>query len=193
MTYDPVAYWQERGRDYRFTRDRRAEFECIRQALEGMEPRSVLEVGAGWGHVYRHLRKHDSPVLASFRMCDFVESMRDGCERETGIRPDQWDGSVLPYPDGSFDAVLSAACLQHVPPVDLDTVFAEHVRVARRWLFVTAFVASGRKLPAYDALHDYPALFAGHGLSVVEPWYFYRGRAIAAGIWLHACWLLEKS
>ena len=54
------------------------------------------------------------------------------------------DAAQLPFPDGRFDLVLSAAMLHHV--IEWDTALAEAVRVLR----------PGGRLVGYDMLNTIP-------------------------------------
>lgn len=49
-----------------------------------------------------------------------------------------YDGSVLPFEDGSFDVVVSLDTLEHVPPSGRTHFMAECLRVACRTLLVAA-------------------------------------------------------
>lgn len=189
--YDPRQYWQQRGLAYYVRQDSADELEAIRLMLERLQPANILEVGSGWGRMYQHLAKHSSSIASNFRMCDFVESMLDGCEQKTGIRPDLWDGQTLPYADDSFDVVLSIAVLQHVPPANLDGIFAEHVRVSRQWLYVTALIRGAGKRVVTTWGHRYGSLFTGL-VDVVEMTRWHGGKQIIKGEWGRAHWLLRK-
>ena len=61
--------------------------------------------------------------FCNYHMCDFVESMRYNCLRNTDILPDYWNGITLPYPDKRFDFVISFSVFLHVPPADIRSRF----------------------------------------------------------------------
>lgn len=173
------ACWQERGWHYSPRPPLRGEFGNMVAWLRKADPESILEVGAGWGRIYSYLKPLG--LARHFAMCDFVDSMRQMCFLKTGILPDHWDGYTLPYRDNHFDLVLSFSTLQHVPPEQIGAVFAEHVRVSDRWLFIAVW-AHGDWPGLYD--HDYPGLFKAHSLEVAKARVFGKRR--------RAHWLLEK-
>lgn len=160
--YDPVRYWQRRGAHYRGKRTP-GELEQLAGALRQLQPVDVLEVGSGAGRLLSYLREHVvlQDIGAEYSMCDFVDSMIDSCEHRTGVRPDKWDGERLPYSDRAFDLVISFSVLLHVPPSALARLWAEHVRVSNRWIYV-ASMASSAVMPALHCfVHDYVRLFEG--------------------------------
>ena len=112
-----------------------------RQELAG----DVLEIGCGSGAMAAEaLRKHPGVRLTA---TDFDESMVDAARTrlaEFGPRVDvrQADAIALPFPDGSFDVVLSFIMLHHV--IQWEQAFAEMARVLR---------PDGR-LIGYDLLGD---------------------------------------
>lgn len=151
-TYVPSIYWETHGKCYS-REDVEWELDNLSRWIEQLKPTSILDVGPGWGHVYLHLS--NTGYAGDFAMCDFVESMRQGCKEATGILPDKWDGKTLPYDDDAFDLVLSFWVLLHVQPIYLDQVFREHIRVTRHWLsIVTLFECNGDLAP-HCFIHDY--------------------------------------
>lgn len=85
---------------------------------------SVLEIGPGSGHTTWLLRSWGHSVTT----CDF----------DPGTRPDVV-GSVtsLPFADCSFDTVLAAEVLEHLPFGQFDLCLRELARVTRRAAVVT--------------------------------------------------------
>jgi SAM-dependent methyltransferase len=87
------------------------------------KPRRVLEVGPGPGEVSeRMLEELGREVLA----IDVSERMVELC-RERGVDARVGDVQELPFPDGSFELVVAAWVLFHVP--DLARGLAEIARV----------------------------------------------------------------
>jgi ubiquinone/menaquinone biosynthesis C-methylase UbiE len=115
-------------------------------ALQGHELRGdVLEIGCGSGAMAAEaLRKYPDVRLTA---TDFDESMVEVARRrlsEFGSRAEvrQADATALPFPDGSFDVVLSFIMLHHV--VQWERAFAETARMLR----------PGGRLIGYDLLGD---------------------------------------
>ncbi len=115
-------------------------------ALQGNELRGdVLEIGCGSGAMAAEtLRRFPDVRLTA---TDFDESMVEVARRrlsDFGSRADvrQADATALPFPDGSFDAVLSFIMLHHV--LQWEQAFVEAARMLR----------PGGRLIGYDLLAD---------------------------------------
>ena len=181
-SFDPHKYWQNRGTSYPATSDKIAGEMDVMAAWIAMHTSSILDVGSGWGRVYLYLKERG--LTGAYKMVDFVDSMREGCQKRTGILPDKWDGKFLPYADKSFDLVLSVEVLLHVPPADIVRILAEHARVSRRWLYIVTVGTCYKPLGAHCFWHDYLRLFSDTRLYVADAHFFRRG--------LRVHWILEK-
>lgn len=102
-------------------------------SLQEFEPHGdVLEIGAGSGAMAAELlARHDQLTMT---VTDFDQEMVDAASARLAAFGDrvtvrQADATALPFPDGSFDAVLSWIMLHHT--VDWDKALAESVRVLR--------------------------------------------------------------
>jgi SAM-dependent methyltransferase len=97
--------------------------EVLWRTIETWSPRRVLEVGGGEGELaermQRDLHAEVSFVDLSPRMVELA--------RARGIDAEEGDVQQLRFEDGSFDTVVSAWMLYHVP--DLDAALAEIARV----------------------------------------------------------------
>lgn len=85
----------------------------------------VLEVGCGWGELAARL---ELEAEASVVGVDLSPRMVE-LARQRGVDAIVGDVQELEYPDGSFDAVVAAWMLYHVP--DLDRALGEIARVLR--------------------------------------------------------------
>lgn len=181
--FDPQTYWQNRGTSYAVTISKvKNEMEALAAWIGYHEPANILDVGSGWGRVYNYLKTHGLTV--DYAMVDFVESMRQGCKRQTDILPDKWNGKVLPYAHRAFDLVLSVDVLLHVPSVDIKHVFAEHVRVSNRWLYIITNGTVYKPLAKHCFWHDYLRLFSANKLYIADAKFWQRG--------MRTHWILEK-
>lgn len=92
----------------------------------------LLDVATGTGDVALLARNHHP--TAQIIGVDLTWAMLCSAQRKAGIPATAltWavsDGLALPFPDASFDAVISAFMLRNVP--DVRCAFAEQVRVVR--------------------------------------------------------------
>ena len=116
--------------------------------LQGVAPSGEgLEIGAGVGAMSAQLLT----LYPKFRMVatDYdtelvamAEQVLAGFGRRASVQ--RADAAQLPFPDGRFDLVLSAAMLHHV--IEWDQALAEAVRVLR----------PGGRLVGYDMLNTVP-------------------------------------
>jgi len=118
-SYAAFAEWIERTEPYAFD-------VLAKHAWAG---KRVLEVGCGQGTVLNHLARRGAVMCGVDMSMVSIERTRAGA-RELGHHVDvaQADAESLPFPDASFDAVVSFGVLHHTP----DT--AESVREVRRVL-----------------------------------------------------------
>jgi demethylmenaquinone methyltransferase/2-methoxy-6-polyprenyl-1,4-benzoquinol methylase len=90
----------------------------------------LLDVGTGTGDVALNAQAHcpDCCVVG----LDPTAAMLMQAQQKSESRPPYWtcgDGQALPYPDDTFDAVISAFLMRNVP--DVATALAEQARVVR--------------------------------------------------------------
>lgn len=136
---DPRSYWTLRGgTDYfREQEDQPARTErsdWLAEQVARYRPESILEVGCGYGKQLRAFRCHlDVPMVgvdfSPSQLAQAVEFLR-GMDRISLILA---SGQRLPFPDRSFDLVLTSAVILHNPPPDAERIRKEVVRVARRF------------------------------------------------------------
>ena len=112
-----------------------------------MTGKTVLDVGAGSGRLAFAAAEKASWVYASEPVGTMREFMRDKIMREGIENIRVLDGLVteLPFPDGTFDVVMSG----HVFGEDWDTELAEFTRVCKRsgWLLNCPGDSVGNILP----------------------------------------------
>lgn len=163
--YDARQFWERRGRNYR-TPDQSQELVAVAEMVRATAPANILDVGSGYGRMYEYLKPLG--LTENYTMCDFADSMRHRCERETGILPDDWDGITLPYADDSFDLVFTFSVFLHVIPEHVRGFFAEQARVSRRYIYVATLREWEGTLGSHCFVHDYLKLFEESRFKVVR-------------------------
>ena len=124
------AYYARIAADYDHAGDNALGLAFLRGMLDLLGIRSVLDVGAGNGHVLLAL-KAMSPQLRVVGIEPSAEMRAIG--HANGLAKDELidgDGRTLPYPAEAFDLVCEFAMLHHV--AEPSRIVDEMLRVARR-------------------------------------------------------------
>jgi len=129
--------------------------------------RRLLEVGAGTGQDSVFFAENGLSVVA----IDLSPAMVERC-REKGLDARVLDltGLTGEFAAGSFDAVWSMNCLQHVPTPDLPPVI-EQIRAVLRpggLFYFGAWGGDGTEGLLADDSHDPPRFFAWRTMAQVE-------------------------
>jgi ubiquinone/menaquinone biosynthesis C-methylase UbiE len=84
--------------------------------LDGVQPRRILEIGVGEGHVMTRVRERfPDATLAGL---DLPDQDLAGHWRQAGLPCLFGDATRLPFADGTFDLVMAIEVLEHVPTPD---------------------------------------------------------------------------
>jgi pseudaminic acid biosynthesis-associated methylase len=94
---------------------------------------SVLEVGCTQGDNLVHLARH-VPAERIWGVDVNPIVLQRLREHVPGVHPLLGVARELPFPDDSFDLVLTVGLLIHIPDDTLEQVMGELVRVSRRWV-----------------------------------------------------------
>jgi SAM-dependent methyltransferase len=136
---DPRLYWTLRGGEEYFREQedqpaRSSRSLWLAERIASYRPTSILEIGCGYGKQIRAIRRHlDVPVVGldfSPSQLKLAVSYLNGLG---GIELVMGSGRSLPFPDKSFDLVLTSAVLLHNPPREAESIRREVLRVARRY------------------------------------------------------------
>jgi len=136
---DPREYWTLRGgidyfREQEGQERRTQRAEWMARRIARYQPTSILEIGCGYGKQIRALRAN--LVGVPITGIDFSASqlamaqvyLQDAGPVDFALS----SGGRLPFPDQSFDLVLTSAVILHNAPPLAELIRREVVRVARR-------------------------------------------------------------
>jgi SAM-dependent methyltransferase len=167
---DPRHYWTLRGGDDYFreqegqpSRSRRAEW--IADRLASYRPRSILEVGCGYGKLLHELRRRlDIPLVGIDFSPTQLRQARHYLAGRNGIGLLLSRGERLPFPDDSFDMVVTSAVILHNPPPVAERIRREIIRVSRR--FAGHHEETDRSYNRYG--YDTSAWYRAHRIALAE-------------------------
>jgi demethylmenaquinone methyltransferase/2-methoxy-6-polyprenyl-1,4-benzoquinol methylase len=106
--------------------------------LAGLPPARVLDVACGTGFLTRHLQGEVTGLDQSASMLEITAS------RGAGIRTVQGDAVPLPFPDGSFDRLLTGHFYGHLLAEERIAFLAEARRVAGELVVVDSAERDGQ-------------------------------------------------
>jgi len=186
MTYDPKIYWENRGKDYKVSVDTTLELKNLSDLVKQYSKAGdfFLEIGSGYGRVFKFLVDDDALLNRCYLMCDISETMIAECKKRTGIAPKLWDGENLTYKKDAIDFIISFSVLLHVPPDKIFDHMKEMVRVAQKYIYIATYVGSDEGLAEHCFSHDYFLYFHVFNLKIIDEQWFMDGKRIN--------WLLEK-
>lgn len=132
-------------------------FWSILKQLKKLDFDSVLDVGAAEGYMAAVIR---DLFGVRVRSCDLSQEACKRAKEIFNVDGDTVDGVSLPYPDGSFDVVITSESLEHIP--DYPRVLNELLRIARKAVIVTvphdgpeAIAKSLKEKTPHGHLHDF--------------------------------------
>lgn len=182
FTYNPKRYWSIKGISYRDEYHRRFErrlretgydrnLSLITETLKQLEFTSLLDVGCGYG-LYLQQIDRVFPKLEKIHGCDISPTMVEEAKHFLGypskIVIDETDGKHLPYPDKSFDSVMTYGVCIHVTHENIEDFIREILRVSKK---VFLLIESSRGTDGFEYFsHDYPAIFhkLGYALQTLK-------------------------
>jgi len=136
---DPRQYWTLRGgvdyfREQEDQPNRTARAEWIAGRIARYRPTSILEIGCGYGKQLREIRGlWDVPMVGlDFSPTQLAQARHyltdlDRVDLVLGT------GASLPFPDRSFDLVLTSAVILHNPSPSAEQIRREVIRVSKRY------------------------------------------------------------
>jgi len=167
--YDPISYWNTRGKvrgaEWNLASlDNLVDWYLLYFGIDYIA--TALDIGCAWGRALRRFKQRN--VAIDMTMCDISESHLELCKKEHNVDPDLWDGKTLPYDNESFDLVISNSILLHVPKETIQEVWDEQIRVSRKHLFVGTYYKGVGNIGPHCFSHDYEVLIENSNLKVVN-------------------------
>ncbi len=139
LYHDPRTYWTWRGGEdyFREQEDQQARTErslWLAKQIASFQPRSILEIGAGYGKQLRAIRQqfHSPMVGLDFSPTQLAKAS-NYLRGLSEVRLVLGDGQSLPFPDNAFDLVLTSAVILHNEPERAQRIRKEVIRVGRQW------------------------------------------------------------
>ena len=165
MSYEPVAYWRERGKTYEQVFRRTPAFEAQEAAfaefVSHLDYASVLDVGCGFGRM--------GPILVAGRVNVEYVGIDVSADMLRGARRLVPDGDFVRSPLEDFDPagrkwdlVLASEFLMHIPLAGVAAAIAKLRSMTGRHLITidwTEPLAAGRRILPHNVIHDYGTLF----------------------------------
>jgi len=133
----------------------------------------VLDMGCGRGEVLLACARAGAEVAGIDYSGDAVEISRETLAGVAAAELVQGDVAALPWPDASFDRVLSGDVIEHLDPADAAGMLREAHRVLRPGGRLVVHTAPNRLfLDLAWPVARWPLIAAGHGESVrrLEAW-----------------------
>lgn len=170
------SYWKQPNR-----RDESSSDDPVplaRQILTASGPGRILDIGCGMGALVRELLKQGADAYGLDVSSVAVARCNDAIPGRFHVA----SVLALPFPDDSFDTLISTNCLEHLAPEDVAPALLEMHRVCRKNLFLhvatgpdgdghwhltienrgwwekAAFAVGFRKHPLYYAITPFHAL-----------------------------------
>lgn len=147
-----------------------------RRQVAHLAPRAgmrVLDLGCGRGEVLLACAQAGAEVSGIDYAPAAVAISRDTLDEYPAAEVVAGDVTALPWPDASFDAVLSGDVIEHLVPADADAMLREAHRVLRPGGRLVLHTAPNRLFLAVTwPLARWPLIWAGHRVTVdrLEHW-----------------------
>jgi SAM-dependent methyltransferase len=164
------TYWTLRGGDDYFREQEGQEARVLRarwvaQRLAPYHPESILEVGCGYGRMlYELAARFDIPLTGIDFSATQLQAARRFLTPTSPIALVLGRGERLPFPDRSFDMVVTSAVILHNPAAAAEAMRREVLRVARRFTAHNEETDSSYNRFGYDTA----AWYRARGIELAE-------------------------
>lgn len=167
-TYNPTAYWTERGKNYyklqkEHTRAGRLQQKALTDYLKTIQFDSVLEIGCGYGRITQLIAEQFKP--RTYHAIDL--SQHQIAKARERIPCGVWfDVSTIQEFKAvrKYDLVLACEVLLHVTPVEIEAVMDKMVQLSNRHIVNIDPIHSELPLAEHNFIHAYQAIYRKQGL-----------------------------
>lgn len=156
MTYDPVTYWRDRGRQYASEKPGNwdAEDTVLRDMIDGLYFGTVLDLGCGYGRVGASIKRRFPGV--SYTGLDVSDDLAETTRQRLGAHVFTADLATFTT-ICTWDLVLAVSVLGHLLPEQVPVVLDRMRTWALRDIIVMDWDETGQRT-GYQFAHDYRAL-----------------------------------
>lgn len=103
--------------------------EMLQRELPSVATANVLDLGCGIGKYHKKLR----PEVGTLCGVDVsTDCLATAASENADVQYSHYDGTVLPFGDGQFDAAFTICVMHHVPPSGWSRFVSEMKRVIRK-------------------------------------------------------------
>lgn len=183
-SYNPLFFWEQWGKTFIDEPMQRAiypQHKWILQLLLREKPRTLLEVGCGFGRNIRYILDH-YPYPLVITGIDFSTTMLEnaktylGMKQASSVTLQHADVLKLPFSSASFDTILCHGVLMHMGPRTVEKAISELVRVTKNTLIVIEQNDSIKplcdkpyqRINFFTYTYPYKKLFRAQGVKVSE-------------------------
>jgi ubiquinone/menaquinone biosynthesis C-methylase UbiE len=155
MSFNPQTHYQNKSVATNYDRERfasvagqafqRAELKSLEQIVQPLPSRgTLLDVPCGTGRIAEALLKWGFQVTAADISGEMIDVARQRITSAGGRLPAlRASADSLPFPDSSFDAVISMRFLPHISHEPRRLMLREMARVSKRWVIFSNSFSSG--------------------------------------------------
>lgn len=171
MDYNPIDYWQHRGKtyynefQYEGSHERQDTQElAILQYLGTLDFYSVLDVGCGFGRITKLIMDWFKP----YECCGIDLSDAQITKAKELVKGVQFDVCTIQdfEPNRKYNLVIACEVLLHVPPSDIQATIDKLKRLSTKHV-VNIDPIQGATAP-HNFNHDYASLYGGATMKEIE-------------------------
>jgi cyclopropane fatty-acyl-phospholipid synthase-like methyltransferase len=168
LYYDYKKYWEDEGRTNTtqpLNREHHIQLPAIISAVKRINPKSILEIGAGWGRITKVVRLvSDAEYLALDLSYDRLAMIDD---KTVGRKVADFMDF---YPEKQYDLIIAVEVLLHIPP-DILERFVEKMKMYGKNIITLDYDPKEPRdiiVAEHNFLHDYDKLFPNAEINQVN-------------------------